>query len=269
MNCNFFRRPYSEDLSQHAGPMNALTLTYHHHRLFNEFEIYFERTGTRHQYRIDSTQHIPFLRDPLFPETRSLTLSPHRTVDPPSPRLLDVHRAIALIMKLSAAGEYIERVLRDMEELEVRADGSTHLGYLLTGEVSPQLCFRSSSTVVQKNSEYRLLVLAQGAGKSIEECAPVSRRTVSERSSSVLSDFNVSTDDSHLLQAPGQAEQLMKKEFASIGFSVSPMTLCNEACASTGAKSPVPKIGIIKVFPGRKLSEIKLKRTDTTLDLSQ
>ncbi|KAJ5374908.1 hypothetical protein N7517_006914 [Penicillium concentricum] len=72
-----------------------------------------------------------------------------------------------------------------------------------------------------------------------------------------------------LLQAPGQAGQLMKKEFASIGGSVSPMTLCNEACASTGAKSRSPKIGIIKVFPGRKLSEIKLKRTDTTLDLSQ
>ncbi|KAJ5203066.1 hypothetical protein N7449_005145 [Penicillium cf. viridicatum] len=72
-----------------------------------------------------------------------------------------------------------------------------------------------------------------------------------------------------LLQAPGQAEQLMKKEFASIGDSVSPMTLCNEACASTGAKLRERKIGIIKVFPGRKLSEIKLKRTDTTLDLSQ
>ncbi|KAJ5230697.1 hypothetical protein N7489_011405 [Penicillium chrysogenum] len=76
-------------------------------------------------------------------------------------------------------------------------------------------------------------------------------------------------EDTLLLQAPGQAEQLMKKEFASIGGSVSPMTLCNKACASTGAKSRGPKIGIIKVFPGRKLSEIKLKRTDTTLDLSQ
>lgn len=66
----------------------------------------------------------------MFPVTRSLTLSPHRTVDPPSSRLLGVHRAIALIMKLSGAGEYIERVLRDMEELDVREDGSTHLGYL-------------------------------------------------------------------------------------------------------------------------------------------
>ncbi|KAJ5779472.1 hypothetical protein N7457_007192 [Penicillium paradoxum] len=60
-----------------------------------------------------------------------------------------------------------------------------------------------------------------------------------------------------------------EKGVASIGGSVSPMTLCNKACASTGAKSRGPKIGIIKVFPRRKLSEIKLKRTDTTLDLSQ
>ncbi|KAJ5674365.1 uncharacterized protein N7477_004299 [Penicillium maclennaniae] len=112
------------------SPMNALTLTLDYHRLFGEFQIYFERTGTRYQYRIDSIERSPFLRDPLFPVTRSLTLSPHRTVDPPSPRLLDVHRAIALIMKLSGAGEYIERVLRDMEELDVREDGSTHLGYL-------------------------------------------------------------------------------------------------------------------------------------------
>ncbi|KAJ5853193.1 hypothetical protein N7534_005736 [Penicillium rubens] len=112
------------------SPMNALTLTLDYHRLFGEFKIYFERTGTRHQYRIDSTERSPFLRDPLFPVTRSLTLSPHRTVDPPSPRLLGVHRAIALIMNLSGAGEYIERVLRDMEELDVREDGSTHLGYL-------------------------------------------------------------------------------------------------------------------------------------------
>ncbi|KAJ6120021.1 hypothetical protein N7523_004301 [Penicillium sp. IBT 18751x] len=103
------------------SPMNALTLMLDYHRLFGEFQIYFERTGT---------QHYPFLRDPLFPVTRSLTLSPDRTVDPPSLRILGVHRAIALIMKLSGAGEYIERVLREMEELDVKEDGSTRLGHL-------------------------------------------------------------------------------------------------------------------------------------------
>ncbi|KAJ5677682.1 uncharacterized protein N7477_003315 [Penicillium maclennaniae] len=104
------------------SPTNALTLTLDYHRLFGEFQIYFERTGTRHQYRIDSTERSPFLRDPLFPSQSHGRSS--------IPRLLDVHRAIALIMKLSGASEYIERVLRDIEELDVKEDGSTHLGHL-------------------------------------------------------------------------------------------------------------------------------------------
>ena len=103
-----------------GSPMNALTLTLDYHRQFGEFKIYFEHTGTRHQYRIDSTERSPFLRDPLLPVTQSFTLNPHRTIDPPSPRILGVHRAIGLIMNLSGAGEYIERVLRDMEELDER-----------------------------------------------------------------------------------------------------------------------------------------------------
>ncbi len=104
--------------------INALTLTLDYHRLFGEFQIYFEPTGTRHQYRIDSTERGPFLRELLFPVTRSLTLSPQSSSHGRSaiPRLLDVHRVIALIMEFSSAGEYIERVLRDMEEFDVRED---------------------------------------------------------------------------------------------------------------------------------------------------
>ncbi|OJD17268.1 hypothetical protein ACJ73_08814 [Blastomyces percursus] len=49
-----------------------------------------------------------------------------------SGRLLKVHRAIALILKLSGAGEYIEDILRDMEDVKVEADGSTNLGRLLS-----------------------------------------------------------------------------------------------------------------------------------------
>ena len=47
------------------------------------------------------------------------------------------------------------------------------------------------------------------------------------------------------------------------------MTLCNEACASTEAKSRGPNIRIIMTFCNAELPEIKLIRTDTTLDLSQ
>nr|KMM67747.1 hypothetical protein CPAG_04080 [Coccidioides posadasii RMSCC 3488] len=115
------------------SPKNALTLTHHYHRLLGEFEIYFEPIeGVHNRYIIRSTERDPILRDRLLPITRTLTLSPSRTIEPPSPRLLKVHRAIALILKLSDAGEYIENILRDMEDVKVEEDGSTNLGRLLS-----------------------------------------------------------------------------------------------------------------------------------------
>ena len=57
--------------------------------------------------------------------------------------------------------------------------------------------------------------------------------------------------------------------FASIGDSVSPMTLCGRTCASAEAPPRIPKMRLINVMFRRTVSEIKLKRTDTTLDLSQ
>ncbi len=64
---------------------------------------------------------------------------------------------------------------------------------------------------------------------------------------------------------------MMKKDcgFASIGGSVRPMTRCEEPCASTAGSSRDPKMRLINVLFLRTISEIKLKRTDTTLDLSQ
>jgi hypothetical protein len=62
---------------------------------------------------------------------------------------------------------------------------------------------------------------------------------------------------------------MMKKVFASLGDSAGLRTRCNRACASVEAPSPSPKMRLINVVFNRTLSEIKLKRTDTTLDLSQ
>ena len=58
-------------------------------------------------------------------------------------------------------------------------------------------------------------------------------------------------------------------KFASPGGSVIPGTLWAGSCASTEEAALLPKIGIITIGLLRDLSEIKLKRTDTTLDLSQ
>ncbi|KAH6640148.1 hypothetical protein F5144DRAFT_618018 [Chaetomium tenue] len=87
-------------------PRNALTLTTYLHRFFGNFDVY-------------------------LPITRTLHLAETNTIDPPSPRLLAVHSAIARILHFSAAGAYIDRILRDAEEYGIKADGSTELGRLV------------------------------------------------------------------------------------------------------------------------------------------
>ncbi|KAL2194646.1 hypothetical protein P885DRAFT_42471 [Corynascus similis CBS 632.67] len=115
-------------------PYNALTLTHNMHDLFGNFDIYFEPVpgAEPHTYRIES-----FL-GPIFvgglPVTRTLSLTDSHAIDPPSPRLLAIHCAIARILHLSAAGDYIDEILRDMEdagEQGARADGSTDFGRLI------------------------------------------------------------------------------------------------------------------------------------------
>lgn len=49
-----------------------------------------------------------------LPITRTLFITENHIIDSPSPRLLVIHSAIAKILHLSAAGEYIDRMLRGM-----------------------------------------------------------------------------------------------------------------------------------------------------------
>ncbi|RFU36171.1 hypothetical protein B7463_g157, partial [Scytalidium lignicola] len=110
-------------------PHNALTLGLNFHRLFGDFRVFFTPLSADqqpHTYRIETFLPSIVLRDPL-PVTRTLYLTETRTIDLPSPRLLAIHRAIAHILHLSAAGGYINRILKDMEEKGIQADGSTEL----------------------------------------------------------------------------------------------------------------------------------------------
>lgn len=111
-------------------PRNALTLTHDFHQCFGDFQVFFTPTNQPHTYQID-TFLPPFVLQNLLPITRTLYLTETRTIDPPSPRLLAVHRAIAHILHFSAAGEYVDKILLQMEEEEIRADGSTELARLL------------------------------------------------------------------------------------------------------------------------------------------
>lgn len=113
-------------------PYNALTLTHNIHDLFGNFRIYFEPVpdAEPHTYGIESFLRPAFVGG-LLPVTRTLFLTDSRTIDPPSRRLLAIHRAISRILHLSAAGSYIDKILRDMEDggkHGAQADGSTDLG---------------------------------------------------------------------------------------------------------------------------------------------
>lgn len=111
-------------------PYNAITLSLAMHQRFGQFHIFFEPVPDApphtHTYRIDKLVHL----GKRFPVTR--TLYTHPSIDPPSQRLLALHSAIGHVLHLSGAGEYIQVLLRDMEDGVVRGDGSTQLGDLLS-----------------------------------------------------------------------------------------------------------------------------------------
>ncbi|KAL6247174.1 hypothetical protein RBB50_005517 [Rhinocladiella similis] len=114
------------------GPANAMSLTLDWHQRFGAFEISFQPSNNQspHSYKIDyADPNYPF-RDPVLPVVRQLymTSSNTKTIDPPSPRLLAIHHAIACILHLSGAGDYIDHVIRDMEEVSMEEDGSAALG---------------------------------------------------------------------------------------------------------------------------------------------
>ncbi|DAA74380.1 TPA_exp: Uncharacterized protein A8136_3347 [Trichophyton benhamiae CBS 112371] len=115
------------------SPRNAISLTHAFHNIFGNFEIYFEAvSGEENTYRIESIDTPGYAERLGLPVTRKLFLSDGKTIDPPSPRLLALHRAIAKILSLSGAGEYIDKLFRDLEETGVQEDGSTDLGRLIT-----------------------------------------------------------------------------------------------------------------------------------------
>ncbi|EER25929.1 hypothetical protein CPC735_043730 [Coccidioides posadasii C735 delta SOWgp] len=111
-------------------PSNAISLTHDFHRHFGNFDVYFEPVADQeHTYQIKS--FLPSLALEGIPVTRTLYLADDQSIDPPLPRLLAIHNAIAHILHLSGAGEYIDKILRDMEETGVQRDGSTNLGRIV------------------------------------------------------------------------------------------------------------------------------------------
>lgn len=113
-------------------PTNAMALTHNCRAEFDSFEMYFEAVADAppHTYRIQSILP-PFSQVPQ-PVPRTLFLSENRTIDPPLPRLLAIHAAVAKVMYMSGAGDHCDKILRDAEELLIKKDGSTNLATLAT-----------------------------------------------------------------------------------------------------------------------------------------
>ena len=100
--------------------------------MFGDFNIYFEPIPLKnYTYKIDSPITFKALRDPLLPVSRTLHLTLGHRIDLPSPRFLAIHRACVLILHLSGAGAHIDNILREMDEGEVKEDGSSNLGLLV------------------------------------------------------------------------------------------------------------------------------------------
>ncbi|KAI0520691.1 hypothetical protein F5B22DRAFT_634978 [Xylaria bambusicola] len=112
---------------------NAITLTSFIYIAFNNFKIFFEPIPNQqpYTYRIKTFYHCCLIRNLAFPIIRTFYLTDNRLIDPPLPRLLAVHRAIAHILRLSRAGEYIDKLLQDMDKQGIQADGSTELDKLV------------------------------------------------------------------------------------------------------------------------------------------
>jgi hypothetical protein len=66
-----------------------------------------------------------------LPITRTLYVRETQSIGPPLSRLLTMHNAITHILYLSAAGDYIDKILRDIEENGGREGGSTQLDRLV------------------------------------------------------------------------------------------------------------------------------------------
>lgn len=111
-------------------PYNAITLSGNYHFFFRRLFVYFEAdTSAQHTYAIKPIK--PYLL-PELPITRQLFITPDHNIDPPLPRLLAIHRACCLVMHLSGAGDYIEKVVQDMEEGTLRSDGTTEVSSILS-----------------------------------------------------------------------------------------------------------------------------------------
>ncbi|KIJ15329.1 hypothetical protein PAXINDRAFT_114990 [Paxillus involutus ATCC 200175] len=99
---------------------NVMTMQRDVHDLFDRLELWFEKTATPNCYNVQKTILL------VTPDQVTFTTPDPDKLPLPSPDLLALHAACAKVAHLSGAGEYVDRILEDMEQIEVLAyDGTS------------------------------------------------------------------------------------------------------------------------------------------------
>ncbi|OAX82032.1 hypothetical protein ACJ72_03620 [Emergomyces africanus] len=117
-------------------PTNAIILTGRAPECFGLFHITFESMGgstsSAPSYRIHSP-NLAVVHMLKLPVTRTLFLSPNCGIDPPLPTLTFSASGNCKYARAKRRRRIpIDRVIRHMEELSVRNDGSTELGRIIS-----------------------------------------------------------------------------------------------------------------------------------------
>jgi hypothetical protein len=136
------------------SPCNAITLTLELHKRFGQLTVFFTPvmadigTTSNSHYRFEKTTRSPPLPpgygprnsagEVVFEDNSIADVDAGSLVDDgipvPEPSLLAFHRACAVVLNMSGAGEYIENLLRDEERLGCLSDERSYnlLNVLLT-----------------------------------------------------------------------------------------------------------------------------------------
>ncbi|KAH8828859.1 hypothetical protein DL96DRAFT_1595805, partial [Flagelloscypha sp. PMI_526] len=100
---------------------NVMTMSYDYRDHFNRLRIWFERTNTPNCYTCQTCMEIIQVPDMITFTTPDATKLPL-----PRPELLALHGTCAKVAHLSGAGEYVDRILKDLETVdELAADGTS------------------------------------------------------------------------------------------------------------------------------------------------
>ncbi|KAI9782444.1 MAG: hypothetical protein M1839_004930 [Geoglossum umbratile] len=114
-------------------PRNVLTMWVGLHYEFGKLELCLELTTTPNRYHIKKYRKFSSAYNSFLPSDGFITFTVHDGRYPlPEPKLLSVHASVGAVLHASGMAEYIERILRDRDQLCCLAhNGSTEIGVLM------------------------------------------------------------------------------------------------------------------------------------------